>query len=549
MSSLMDPFLQDPPRAPNRFRGDPTLRRSLERVLEPGAFEEATKALDEAGELATTEWPAMARVAESNPPRLVPFDAWGRRVDRIDVDPAWTALVAEGQRIGLTAVPYEDAFGNGARVVHAALLSLFGPVSATADCPLAMTDAAVRVLIDTPGAPGQYAPRLTARIDGWTSGQWMTEKEGGSDVGRTGTVARAEPDGSWILRGTKWFTSATTADMALALARAEGAPAGSRGLSLFLLELRRPDGGWNGITVRRLKDKMGTKALPTAELDLDGTVATMIGEPGRGVPTIAPMLNVTRMHAAFASLGGIGHGLALARDYASKREAFGRPLRELPVHRAWMARIAAEYEALSALSFRAAELAGAVERGGGDPALTRVVVPLTKMAVSRRAVWATSNLIESFGGAGYVEDTGLPRLLRDTHVNCIWEGTTSVMALDVLRALGAAGAAGAFLDDVEARARSTGHPALTEPSRAVLAARDELAALLAEPVEQNARRIAWGMARTYQAALLCEAAGWALGRGERAPAIAARMMTAEPLVEGPLPADDDLGALAFGDGS
>lgn len=545
----MDPFLQDPPRASNRFRTDRTLRYALERILPADVFDEASSELDALGQRALEQLAPLAARAEANPPQHHPFDAWGRRIDHIEVDPAWTALVRIGQEVGLTAIPYEQRFGEHARVVHGAALDLFMPASATADCPLAMTDAAARVLLnDDAELAERYVPRLTARTDGWTSGQWMTEKEGGSDVGRTGTVARRNADGTWTLHGTKWFTSATTAEVALALARPEGAEEGSRGLSLFLLELRRPDGSWNGLTVRRLKDKLGTKALPTAELDLEGTVAVPVGGMGRGVPKIAPMLNITRVHAAFGSLAAIGGGLDLARDYAGKRAAFGKVLRDLPLHRAWIARIAAEYEATTALAFRAAELLGQVERGAGDPVLTRVVVPLAKMAVSRQAVWATSNLMESFGGAGYLEDTGLPRMLRDAHVNCIWEGTTSVMALDTLRALGSNGAGERFLDDIDERLGAAEHPALAEAVARARDARARLSKLLTEPTEQGARRIAWGMARTYEAALVCEAAQWALDTKQNGSvAVAATMLAREPMVGPELPADDDLGALAFGD--
>jgi len=543
----MDPFLQDPPRASNRFRTDRTLRYALQRILPEDVWTEVAPELEELGERAATEWPPLSDRAESSPPRHVPYDAWGTRIDRIDADPAWLQLVRIGQAIGLTAIPYEDRFGPHARTVHLAVLNLFGPVSAVADCPLAMTDAAARVLLnEDPELAARYVPRLTARTDGWTSGQWMTEKEGGSDVGRSGTVARRAADGTWRLHGTKWFTSATTANVSLALARPEGAEAGSRGLSLFLLELRDRDGSWNGLTVRRLKDKLGTRAVPTAELDLDGTVATPVGEIGRGVAKIAPMLNVTRVHAAMGSLGGIGYSLDLARDYARRREAFGRTLRDLPIHRVWMARIAADYEAAAALIFRAGELLGAVERKGGDPELTRVVVPLAKMAVARQGVWTISELIESFGGAGYLEDTGLPRQLRDAHVQCIWEGTTSVMAHDVLRALQRGGSAEAFLADIDARLRAFDHPLLEEPTFAAAAAADRLKALLAEADERGARRLAWGMARTYQAALQIEAAGWALAnKGDRRPAVAASLFAAEPLVGQNLPPDEDLDALAF----
>ncbi|HEX6262532.1 MAG TPA: acyl-CoA dehydrogenase family protein [Actinomycetota bacterium] len=544
----MDPFVQEPPQPPDRFREDRPLRHALERLLPAEVFEEALPELADMAGIATGELQELADRAEAHPPRHVPFDAWGRRVDLVEVGPAWTRLVEIGQERGVVALPYEDRFGEHARVVQLGLLSLYLPVSATADCPLAMTDAAVRVLLnEDPELASRYVPRMTSRRDAWTSGQWMTETTGGSDVGRTETVARDQGDGTWTLHGTKWFTSATTADVALALARPEGAEEGSRGLSLFLLELRDGD-RWNGITVRRLKDKLGTRALPTAELDLDGTVAVPVGGIGRGVAKIAAMLNVTRLHAAAGSLGAAGYGLSLARDYAYRREAFGRKLVDLPVHRGWIARVAAEYEAMNALAFRAAELLGAVERGGGVPELARVAIPLTKMALGRQGVWATSHLIESFGGMGYLEDSGLPRLLRDAHVQSIWEGTTSVLALDVLRALGASGVAEAFAQDVAARTRAATGSILEEPAARVLAALETLRPMLAEPSEPQARRLAWGMARTYQAALLCEAAAWALEtHGDDRAATALRLFSSEPLVGEEPPADPDaLGRLAFG---
>jgi alkylation response protein AidB-like acyl-CoA dehydrogenase len=545
----VDPFLQDPPRPSNRFRTDRTLRQGLERLLEPDVFAEVSPELDELGERARTELRELGERAEANPPRHVAYDAWGRRVDRLEVDPSWTRLVEIAQEIGLVAIPYEDRYGVRSRVVQGAVSNLFDPVTATATCPIAMTDAAARVLLTHDEAlAATYVPRLTARTGAWTSGQWMTEKEGGSDVGRTGTVARDLGDGTYSLHGTKWFTSATTADMTLALARPEGAEDGSRGLSLFLLELRRADGSWNGITVRRLKDKLGTRGLPTAELDLDGTIAVPVGGLGRGVAKISGMLNITRLGAAGSCAATTGEALSLARDYATRREAFGARLVDLPVHQRWIARLAAEYEAMMALKLRGAVLVGEVEHGGGDAALTRLVTPLIKLACARQGVWAVSELIESFGGAGYLEDTGLPRLLRNVHVHCIWEGTTSVMALDVIRALMTSGGAEAFLDDVEARARAFDHPLIADASRTVLAARDRLRPMLAEPRMEDARRLGWGMARTYQAALLCEAAGWALDKhGDRRTATAAALFTAEPLLaDAPRIEDEaDLAALAF----
>lgn len=540
-------FLQDPPRRPDRWRTDAALRDALARILPPDVFADADPELAALAARAP-ELSALADRAEADPPRLTTYDAWGARIDRIDVNPAWTDLVEIGQTLGVVAIPFEERFGAHARVVQFALISLFNAVSATADCPLSMTDAAARVLLtEDPALAETYVPRLIARTDAWTSGQWMTETPGGSDVGRTETVARDRGDGTFALHGLKWFTSATTADIALALARPDGAQDGSRGLSLFLVRLRNDDGTWNGIRVRRLKDKLGTKALPTAELELDGTIAAPVGGLGSGVRKITTMLNITRVHAAIGSLSAMGEGLALARDFADRREAFGRRLRDLPAHRAWMAQIAATYEAATVLGFRAAALLGGLEHGGADADLARVVFPLAKLAIARQGVDVTSNLIESFGGAGYVEDTGLPRLLRDAHVNCIWEGTTSVMALDVVRALGRPGVAEAFAADVSRAAAAGGdQPLLEGPRHAVRTALDELKRI--EPGEDTARRLGWGMARTYQAALLCEAAAWALkdGRGART-ATAAQVFTAEPLVGAdPGVGPDALGELAFG---
>ncbi len=547
----MDPFLQDQPRFSNRFRTDRALRHSLERILPPEVFTEMQSEFDGMGARAAGDLRELSARAEGNPPRHVPYDSFGRRVDRIDVDPAWLELVSFGKEAGVVSIPFAGAHGAHARVVQFGLIDLWNPSSATAGCPLSMTDASARVLLnEDPQLAKTYVPRLTARsADAWTSGQWMTEKEGGSDVGRTGTVAREHADGTWTLYGTKWFTSATTTNMALALARPEGAGDGSRALSLFALELRHSDGSWNGIGVRRLKDKLGTKALPTAELELEGTLAVPVGGIGRGIPKVAAMLNITRVWSAFGTLSPMGAGLALARDYANRREAFGRLLKDLPLHRAWIARIAAEYEAANVLSYRAAELLGAQEHGTGDAALARVVFPLTKLSVARQGVWGCSELIESFGGAGYVEDTGLPRLLRDAHVNCIWEGTTSVLSLDVLRALAKEGVLAAYRDDVDRASRAYDHPLLDAPRAAIDSALATLRTV--EPSERNARRLGWGMARTYQAALLCEAAGWALDKkGDARTATALGLFTADPLVGPELTIDDDaLGALAFDDGS
>ncbi len=542
----MSSFTQTAPVPRNRFRTDPTLRFSLERHLPADLFAQAAPALDRMGDRAVTELPALADAAERTPPRHVPYDAWGNRIDRIEMDPAFDALVRIGQEEGLVATPYEAGYGAYARIVQAGLANLYDPVSAAATCPLVMTDGAAWLLRQhDPALWAKYGPRLIARSDAFTSGQWMTETEGGSDVANTATAATPNEDGSFSLHGTKWFTSATSADIAMVLARPDGEAPGSAGLSLFLLELRRPDGAWNGLTVRRLKDKMGTRALPTAELDLAGARAVPVGGLGRGVAKVASLLNIARVWAAYAGPAGVGHLLGLARDYARVRRVFGDTLASQPMHIAWLARIAAEYEAMLALCFETAAAIGRAEHSGRTQ-MARLLAPLTKLSCARQGIWGTSELIESFGGAGYLEDTSLPRIFRNAHVHAIWEGTTSVLSHDVLRALRSRDLGLEWLDDVERRLAGVTHAELDWVKPRIASALNMLRPMVLEPDEREGRRLAAGMARTTQAALLAEAAEWRiLHKRDRTALVAAETITREPLVPA-LTADMELADLAYG---
>ncbi len=542
----MPSFTQTAPLPRNRFRTDPTLRFSLERHLPAELFAQAAPALDRMGDRAATEMPALADAAERTPPRHVPYDAWGNRIDRIEVDPAFDTLVRIGQEEGLVATPYEADYGAHARIVQAGLANLYDPVSAVATCPLVMTDGAAWLLRQHDAVLwAKYGSRLTARAGAITSGQWMTETEGGSDVANTATTATPNEDGSFSLHGTKWFTSATSADIAMVLARPDGAAPGSAGLSLFLLELRRPDGAWNGLMVRRLKDKMGTRALPTAELDLAGARAVPVGGLGRGVAKVASLLNIARVWAAYAGPAGVGHLLGLARDYAQARRVFGATLASQPMHRAWLARIAAEYEAMLALCFETAAAIGRAEHRGNTQ-MARLLAPLTKLACARQGIWGTSELIESFGGAGYLEDTALPRIFRNAHVHAIWEGTTSVLSHDVLRALRSRDLGLEWLDDVDRRLAGVTHAELDWVKPRIAAALDVLRPMVLEPDERDGRRLAAGMARTTQAALLAEAAEWRiLHKHDRTALVAAETITREPLIPA-LTTDMELAELAYG---
>ena len=521
-------FFQEAPGDPDLFVTDVALRAELVRRL-PESLRAATLERCAALGLATAEaLPKLAAQAEAEPPQHVPYDAWGRRTDEIRTSLAWESLREFSARRGLVASGYDEALGEHRRVVQAALLHLFSASSATYSCPLAMTDAATRVLLDL--APASLRERLVPGLTATdprrfiTSGQWMTERTGGSDVGGTETTARAAgvigEERRYTLHGVKWFTSATTSEMALTLARIDDgvtAPVpGSRGLSLFCVEISREAGeGWRGITVHRLKDKLGTRALPTAELTLNGAPATLLGEPGRGVANISGMLNVTRLYNAVASTSGMHRACALARDYA-QRVAFGRRLSELPLHATTLADMEAETAGALALVMECASLMGRHEVGTAsaqERRRLRALIPLAKLSTAKQAVAIASEALECFGGAGYIEDTGLPRLLRDAQVLSIWEGTTNVLALDVLRAEAKEGALSAVLEELGRKAESLARPL---DRVAVTAVREAVARLVSatraavqggpEALEQSARKLSLGAGHLAEALYLADTA-------------------------------------------
>ncbi|CAN5819593.1 acyl-CoA dehydrogenase family protein [soil metagenome] len=527
-------FFQQGPVLTNTYEGDPILRAHLERLLPAPVLTGLTPSLQTLGQQAATELLALGEQAEREQPHLEHYDPWGRRIDRIGVSQAWTALHRVQADLGLAAIPYEDGYGPEARVVQMALAHLYGPSSATYTCPVSMTDAATRVLTEAadPELRDRVVPHLISRAaDAWTSGQWMTEKPGGSDVGRTETVAKPLADGGYALHGVKWFTSATTANCALALARTLDTDghgvAGSRGLGLYLVELVDPrdESSQIGrtILVRRLKDKLGTKSLPTAELDLEGAYATLVGDPHRGVKTITGMLNVTRLWNAYAAAHLQARGLQLALSYADHREAFGARLLDLPLHRETLADLAVEYEATLALVSRAAELMGRVEDRGeaaGDDGLTlRGLMPVVKLLTAKTAVASASEVVDSFGGMGYVETTPIPALLRNTQVLSIWEGTTNVLALDLLRAAVREGALSAVLADAVERMAGADVPVLaedirliTDEVRTLIEAAEAFAEVEVVDVEVGMRTYAMNLGHVYSAALLVEHAAYRLDK-------------------------------------
>src|SRR5437763_2374720 len=459
---MMSPFNQPPPTLGNQYAEDRVLRSYLARTLPASVLREIEPMLTEMGRLAGDDLYRMQLADRLNEPVLTQWDARGNRIDHSELTPLWRVAERIAVEHGVVATAYERRHGSFSRVHQCALAYLFTPSTDIYSCPLAMTDGAARTLLSSGNQQliNRAVPHLTTRHaeEFWTSGQWMTEATGGSDVGLSETVARQDSAGVWRLYGRKCVTSATTSQMALTLARPEGNAEGGQALALFYIETRDEEGHLRNIQTNRLKDKLGTRKVPTAELTLDGTPAELVKGTTDGVRDIAPMLNITRPWNGVSAASLMRRGVALARDYARRRVAFGSTLSLKPLHADTLAALQAEAEAALHFAFFVAELTGREEAGETDEAcarLLRLMTPLMKLSTARAAVAVASEVLEAFGGAGYVEDTGLPVILRDAQVLSIWEGTTNVLSLDALRtATREDGALASLKAEVESCARS-----------------------------------------------------------------------------------------------
>ena len=519
-------FLQDSPQLAHPYRGDRWLLALLDRALPTERRAALDADLDALGDYALMAWQRAGQTTRAKPV-LTQWGAWGARIDRIELTTAWREGPVITTAHNVLASGHADS--EHARLEEFARVYLYHLASEFYTCPLAMTDGASTAL----KASGNQAlieralPHFLSRDPAtfWLSGQWMTETAGGSDVSHTETGARQDADGQWRLYGRKWFSSAVVGEAALALARPDGAADGNAALALFYVETmdgarRRPE-----LVIDRLKDKLGTQELPTAEVHLDGLPAWPVGELANGVRQVAPMLNVTRTWNAVCAVASMARAIALAHDYASRRRAFGRPLLVQPLHARTLADMHAEFAGAFALAFDVAHLLGRVEHGAvaaHEAALLRLLTPLAKLWTGKLAVKICSEALECFGGAGYIEDTGLPQLLRDAQVYPIWEGTTNVLALDSLRALSGGGlealrsAGAAWLDgNDDMHAASAIRQTLDAAARWLdqhAAARDTL--------EAGARGLAITFARCAAAALLARQATWSTRHGDPRPAAA-----------------------------
>ena len=434
------------PPAPNRYRADLSLQALLRRHLEGEAREWLDPLLDLGGDDAAHRLDELAALADRHPPVLHARDRFGNRVDRLEFHPAYEELRRASYGRGLIG-HYHDPelralLGAGREVAKFAQGYLFAQAEQGLYCPICLTDGTA-FLVERYGSDDQKArwlPHLvsTRMEDLWEGAMFLTERAGGSDVGATETVARRAPDGTWRLEGEKWFCSNARADLAMVLARPEGAGPGTRGLGLFAMRLRRDDGTPNGLRLDRLKDKLGTRSMATAELVLEDAVAEPLGDLSRGFVQMADMLNLSRLYNSVAALAVARRALTDALAWCRTRRAFGRPLVGFPAVRETLAGRAVELEGAMHLVFGALARRGRVlvgPSGPDDEALLRLLTPLAKYSTARLAVATATEAMELLGGNGYVEDWPLARLTRDALVLPLWEGAANILVLDVFRAM------------------------------------------------------------------------------------------------------------------
>ncbi|MFJ5721247.1 acyl-CoA dehydrogenase family protein [Streptomyces sp. NPDC093149] len=479
------------------FAADLALTEAVQRHMPPELLATARVELGELGRAAGSaqaqEWGAQAN---GNPPVLRSHDRYGNRIDEVEFHPAWHRLLGHAVSAGLT-----DAWGRPAgHVRRAAGFLVWTQAEAGHGCPLSMTHAAVPALRTDPALAAEWEPLLTSTVyeqelrpaaqkAGVLFGMGMTEKQGGSDV-RSNTT-RAEPlaaPGEYLLTGHKWFCSAPMSDGFLVLAQAP------EGLTCFLLPRVLPDGTRNTFAIQRLKDKLGNRSNASSEVEFDGTWARRVGDEGRGVRTIIGMVAATRLDCVVGSAALMRQAVAQAIHHCTYRSAFGGVLIDKPLMRNVLADLALESEAATVLALR---LAAAYDADSeSERAFLRIAVPAAKYWVTKRCTPMVAEALECLGGNGYVEESGMPRLLREAPLNSIWEGSGNVQALDVLRALQREPSAlNAFLQEV-GRARGADH----RLDGAIKDMLTELADL--NGIEARARRLVERMALVLQGSLL-----------------------------------------------
>jgi putative acyl-CoA dehydrogenase len=449
--------------------------RPLVEALEREGAGWAAERCSKLGRILTGEPLEWGRLANENPPKLRTHDRYGERVDEVEFHPAWHELMRLSLAYGLHSLSWTEE-RDGAHVARAALFILASQVEAGHGCPVSMTHAAVPALrVAAPHLATEWEPRLTSTVygEGALCGMAMTERQGGSDV-RVNTTTATPADGDeYVLDGAKWFCSAPQSDIFLVLAQAPG------GLSCFLLERGE------GFHIQRLKDKLGDRSNASSEIELHGARARLVGEEGRGVRTIVEMVVHTRLDCVLGTAAGMRQAVEQATHHAAHRSAFGALLIDQPLMRNVLADLCVESEAATITAMR---LARAYDRRGTDKreaAFARIATAVAKYWVCKRGPAHAAEALESLGGNGYVEESGMPRIYRQLPLLSIWEGSGNVVCLDVLRALQREPESlEVFLDELEPEQRA------------------DAQAAVAEADEVSARRVVERLAVALQASLL-----------------------------------------------
>lgn len=481
----------------NAYDSDPALQEAVAR--EGGGW--AQSHLSAYGAVAGGELMALGYTANENKPKLKSFDRYGNRIDEVEFHPSYHRVMQLGMAYGVHAYAWRNADKTGAHVARAALAYLHNQAEAGTSCPLTMTHSAAAALQHAPALAAQWLPRIhsyeydprvlpAAQKTGCTMGMGMTEKQGGSDVRANSTRAYAQADGSYELVGHKWFFSAPMCDAWLILAYTDA------GLGCFLAPKILADGSRNAIRVQRLKDKLGDWSNASSEVELLGAWAQPVGAEGRGVATILEMVALTRLDCCIGSASLMRQALVQAIHHARHRKAFGKRLIEQPLMQNVLADLALESEAATALTFRIARAVDASSRDEHEAAFARLATAIGKYWVCKRCPGFVNEAQECLGGAGYVEETNLPRLYRQAPLNSIWEGSGNIQCLDVLRALNREPRSreALFLELSTARGA---HPLLDREIlwlQTALSERDSL--------ERRSRLVVERMAQALQAAIL-----------------------------------------------
>jgi putative acyl-CoA dehydrogenase len=499
---------QAPPLAPyDLWSTDHALREAVAR--EGGGW--ALTQLAAYGPVAGGELMELGFAANENKPRLKAFDRYGHRVDEVEFHPAWHRILQLNMSHAVHAFGWRNADRAGAHVARAALSYMAGQVEAGNGCPLTMTYAAVPALRHAPEVAAEWLPRITSteydarsvpasQKSGCLVGMGMTEKQGGSDVRANTTQATPLADGGYELVGHKWFFSAPQCDAHLVQAYVAGAGAsgagGDAGITCFLLPRFRPDGSRNAVRIQRLKDKLGDWSNASTEVEFHGAWAQRVGDEGRGVATILEMVALTRLDCMIGSSALMRQAVAQAVHHATHRKAFGKVLVQHPLMQNVLADLALESEAAMALTLRVARAVDASARDASEAAFARIATAIGKYWICKRAPALVNEAQECLGGAGYVEESILPRLYRQAPLNSIWEGSGNIQCLDVLRALAREPATREALF-AELLAAKGAHAALDREVAGLQAQLADVADL-----ERRSRSVVERMALALQAALL-----------------------------------------------